>query len=92
MGDNQDPRCFGDLKTVFPLGPDGLRLSPETCLKCDRKTRCLRSALAQKEGLRMRAAIVDRAYDSGMIGFFQRWSRKKIIHHRLKKTDAKDAP
>jgi len=77
---NQDlPLCFGDLNTVFPEGGDGLRYSPETCLKCAVKTECLRSAMKGSQGLHVREATVDRAYSSGMMSFFERWSKKKEL-------------
>jgi hypothetical protein len=68
------PECFGQLDTVFPLGEDGLRHSPETCLKCLHKTDCLRTGVHQEH--------VDRSYNSGMIGFMERWSQKKNISRR----------
>ncbi len=36
------------------------------------------------EGFAVRQELVDRAYASGRISFWERWSRKKIIE-RLKK-------
>jgi uncharacterized membrane protein YdjX (TVP38/TMEM64 family) len=73
------PECFGDLDTVFPLGEDGLRHSPETCLECPHKTDCLRTGLKGKAGLKVHQEHVDRSYDSGMIGFMERWSKNKAI-------------
>jgi len=73
------PECFGQLDIVFPMGEDGLRHSPETCLKCLEKTDCLRTGLKGKAGLDVHEEHVDRSYDSGMIGFAQRWSQKKTI-------------
>ncbi len=73
------PECFGQIDTVFPRGEDGLRHSPETCLECPHKTDCLRTGLKGKAGLKVHAEHVDRSYDSGMIGFIERWSQKKTI-------------
>jgi hypothetical protein len=73
------PKCFGHLETVFPMGEDGLRHTPAACLECLYKTECLRTAIQGREGLKVREEHVDRAYDSGMIGFLERWSRKKSI-------------
>lgn len=73
------PECFGHLDTVFPLGEDGLRHSPETCLECPHKTDCLRTGLKGEAGLKVHQEHVDRSYDSGMIGFMERWSKKKTI-------------
>jgi hypothetical protein len=74
------PPCFGNLETVFPLGEEGLRHTPESCMPCCYKTQCLRQAMAETGGLAVREEIVDRAYASGMVGFFERWSRKKALN------------
>ena len=79
---NKRPECFGQLDTVFPMGEDGLRRSPETCLKCLHKTDCLRTGLKGKSGLKVHEEHVDRSYNSGMIGFAERWSKKKDIDRR----------
>ena len=76
------PECFGQLDTVFPMGEDGLRHSPETCLECLHKTDCLRTGLKGEAGLKVHEEHVDRSYDSGMIGFVERWSQKKAIGRR----------
>lgn len=73
------PPCFGDLETVFPLGEEGLRQSPESCMPCCYKTQCLRKAMAQRGGITVREEMVDRAYASGVMGFLDRWSRKKAL-------------
>jgi len=73
------PECFGDLNTVFPRRADGLRVSPIPCLQCMHKTLCLRSAMADKQGLAVREEMIERAERGGLIGFFQRWSQKKRI-------------
>jgi hypothetical protein len=78
------PACFGDLDTVFPKGEDGLRHSPEACMACAHKTECLRSAMQGGQGLRVREETVDRAYASGRLSFFERWSRKKELDVRKK--------
>jgi hypothetical protein len=76
------PPCFGDLKTVFPKGDDGLRHTPESCMICCYKTECLRKAMAAQGGITVREEMVDRAYTSGAVGFFERWSRKKALSAR----------
>ncbi len=78
------PPCFGDLESVFPLGEDGLRQSPESCFPCYYKTECLRKAMSQKEGLQVHEEMVDRAYASGVMGFLDRWSRKKALQRKKK--------
>lgn len=89
-GSKDVPACFGDLEAVFPRGEDGLRHSPERCLACKGKTECLRKAMQGREGLRVREETVDRAYSSGMLSFFQRWSRKKELDARRKQKNEND--
>jgi hypothetical protein len=79
MEPTKRPDCFGDLNTVFPRRADGLRVSPIACLQCVHKTPCLRSAMADKQGLTVREEMIERAERGGLIGFFQRWSQKKSI-------------
>ncbi|AOY59820.1 MULTISPECIES: hypothetical protein [Desulfococcus] len=80
------PSCYGDLDTVFPMAQDGLRASPDACLACPHKTECLRNALKGARGMTVRDEKIDRAYASGTMGFFERWSRKKAIHRRMKQS------
>ncbi|WP_419655671.1 hypothetical protein Dvar_47660 [Desulfosarcina variabilis str. Montpellier] len=80
------PPCFGDLETVFPLGEDGLRHSPESCMPCCYKTQCLRQAMAQKDGIKVREEMIDRAYASGVMGFLDRWSHKKALQAKKQKS------
>lgn len=84
------PQCFGELDIVFPEGEDGLRCSPETCLACECKTECLRLAMKGKGGLKIKETYLDRAYAAGMVGFLERWSKKKEIHRKLKDKETKD--
>ena len=80
------PACFGELAIVFPVGEDGLRHTPESCLICCRyKTDCLRAAMKSGEGLTVREEVVDRAYASGMLNFMERWSRKKYLRSKTNK-------
>jgi hypothetical protein len=81
--DEKPPGCFGDLDAVFPVAEEGLRTTPESCLPCPLKTECLREAMHGPKGLRVREEIVDRAYRSRMIGFIERWSRKKSLRRRI---------
>lgn len=80
------PDCFGTLQKVFPLGKDGLRHTPEDCLACLHKTECLRSAIQGNDGLKVKEEHLERAYNSGMIGFLERWSQKKDFQRRKKKS------
>ena len=43
-----------------------------------------RAAMQGGKSARVREEWVDRAYASGMIGFLDRWSRKKTLHNRGK--------
>jgi hypothetical protein len=46
--------------------------------------------MADVKGLIVRQEFVDRAYSSGRISFWERWSRKKIIERcKKEKTHAK---
>jgi hypothetical protein len=83
--DDEVPACYGKLDVVFPRGDDGLRHSPESCLPCFFKTRCLRTAMEGAEGLQVEEERTDRAYESGVIGFFERWSRKKELSRKNQK-------
>jgi hypothetical protein len=78
------PDCFGNLEIVFPLADDGLRHTPAPCLQCPYKTECLRTGLTGDDGLKVREEKLDRSYDSGMIGFMERWSQKKALERRKK--------
>ena len=81
------PNCFGELDTVFPMGAEGLRQVPESCMHCCRyKVECLRTAMNDgHKGARAKEEVVDRAYESGRMGFFERWSRKKYLSQKGKK-------
>jgi len=79
------PDCFGNLESVFPMGPDGLRESPPGCLQCSHKTECLRAAVQGERGATVRREAIDRAYRSGTIGFLERWSRRKLLSKEAKK-------
>ncbi len=74
------PDCFGDLDTVFPMTPRGLRETPDDCMYlCPCKTACLRHAMAGVQGVPVHEEIIERSEQAGMIGFFERWSRKKQL-------------
>ena len=78
------PDCFAQLETVFPMGKDGLRNTPDACLACRHKIECLRAAVRGRGGLKVREEQIDRAYNSGMMGFLERWSKKKTIARQKK--------
>ena len=81
------PPCFGILDSVFPKKENGLRDSPESCIPCSHKTECLKSAMHGPGGLKVKDEFIDRAYESKMIGFLERGSKKKDINRRLKKIE-----
>jgi hypothetical protein len=56
-------------------------------MPCYYKTVCLRKAMAEKGGIAVRQEMVDRAYASGRVGFFERWSRKKALSSQKQKRD-----
>lgn len=78
------PGCFGDLDTVFPMQENGLRKTPDDCYyHCPVKTRCLTQALATRNGAAVEEEMLERSEKAGLIGFFERWSRKKQLHRRV---------
>jgi len=82
----EKPSCFGKLDCVFPQTESGLRSVPESCLACELKIECLRSAMSKGGALNLQEERIDSAYASGRIGFFRRWSEKKEIQKKLKDT------
>jgi hypothetical protein len=78
------PYCYGKLECVFPMGESGLRETPESCLVCYCKTECLRTAMQTEDGAQVKEERIDRAYAAGIMGFFERWSRKKALRQRRK--------
>ena len=90
MSDEQEkPPCFGDLETVFPMGENGLRQTPEKCFShCGVKTDCLKEAMAGKQGAAVENEVIDRSSKAGLMGFFERWSRKKQVHRRMNEKES----
>ena len=79
------PDCFGKLEKVFPMTESGLRETPEDCFfHCPVKTRCLRRAMATKDGVQVEEEIIERGSKAGAMTFLERWSRKKQAHRRQK--------
>lgn len=80
------PDCFGNLEKVFPMGPKGLRETPEACFyHCPVKTKCLQAAIATKEGVQVEEEVIERSEKAGAISFLERWSRKKQAYRRTLK-------
>jgi len=84
-GSGDLPECFARLDKVFPVAENGLRVTPEACFPCPQRVHCLRSALDGTEGLVLQEELVDRAYRKGLMGFLDRWSKKKGLHRRMEK-------
>jgi phage antirepressor YoqD-like protein len=83
MSNDELPDCFGDLEKVFPMGPNGLRETPEQCFyHCPVKTKCLQQAMATKNGIQVEEEVIERSSKAGAISFFERWSRKKQAYRR----------
>ncbi len=82
-----NPACFGKIDIVFPKTDDGLRHTPANCMECIHKTDCLKSAIQGSGGLKIKEEFINRAYDSGRIGFWERWSRRKMLKQHMKNTD-----
>ena len=45
--------------------------------------------MAGSGGLTVHEELVDRAYESGMIGFLSRWSKKKDLNRKIKTQSTK---
>lgn len=79
----QLPECFGNLEKVFPMGPKGLRETPDDCFyHCPVKTKCLQRAMGTLNGVQVEEEIIERSTKAGAMNFFERWSRKKQAHRR----------
>ncbi|PIE75316.1 MAG: hypothetical protein CSA18_00430 [Deltaproteobacteria bacterium] len=77
------PSCFGDIQKVFPLNTEGLRESPEECIKdCGFNKECILKAVEEDKELGRQNEILDAAYESGNIGFFARWAKKKTLYEK----------
>ncbi len=80
---NKKPDCFGNLETVFPMGKDGLRFSPDSCrVYCTFRTECLKTAIESSRGSSVKEEMLDRNYNSGAIGFLERWSKRKSLYQK----------
>lgn len=82
--DDSRPDCFGTIDKVFPMTDRGLRETPDECMYfCPCKTACLRSAMTGAQGVPVQEEIIERSEEAGMIGFFERWSRKKLLSKKV---------
>ena len=81
--DQERPDCFGELDTVFPEEEGGIRTTPPECMKCPQVKACIQTAMKGQKGLALEEERVDRAYEYGLIGVMERWSRKKSIRKKM---------
>ncbi len=77
------PDCFAQLDIVFPMGEEGIRTTPPECMNCSLVKSCIQAAMRSTEGLRLEEERVDRAYEYGLIGRLECWSKKKLIHQKI---------
>ncbi len=85
------PDCFGNLEVVFPMGNMGLRETPDKCMySCNHKTLCLRTAMRGLKGIEMKEELVERREKAGVIGFFERWSKKKALYKEKERVNIKE--
>ncbi|MBF0204041.1 MAG: hypothetical protein HQK67_06930 [Desulfamplus sp.] len=81
------------MEIVFPMGKRGLRETPDHCMYlCAYKTPCLRKAISGVKGIEVKEEMVERGEQSGVLGFFQRWSKKKILHNEKNKFSRTNFP
>ena len=93
VSDTTDPPdCFGQLDKVFPVGEEGLRTCPPECMKCPHAKSCLQAAMGGPEGLKLQEEKVDQAYEYGLIGKVERWSRKKLIRQQIEALTTEKKP
>lgn len=79
-------KCFGVLEIVFPVGDRGMREVPPGCTECHERVDCMKAALASQDGIRFTEEMLERSERVGMVGWLERWSRKKELS-RLKRKD-----
>lgn len=87
MADKTKPDCYGKVDVVFPMTGEGYREIPERCMEgCEHSVDCLKKALnSDPDADKVREEQVDRAYDAGLMGFFERWSKKKMLKSKSQK-------
>jgi hypothetical protein len=88
--DNKYPECFGRLNTVFPVDKDGIRTTPPECMQCPLVKSCIQTAMRGPEGLKLEEERVDRAYEYGLIGRLECWSKKKLIRREIEARTSED--
>lgn len=85
--ENKKPDCYGNLEKVFPMTDSGLRETPKKCFdQCELKTECLKRAMTTKQATQVEEEIIERGSKTGAINFFERWSRKKQVHKKIKES------
>jgi hypothetical protein len=89
-GGNKHPDCFGRLNMVFPVDKDGIHTTPPECMKCPLVKSCIQTAMRGPEGLKFEEERVDRAYEYGLIGRLECWSKKKLIRRQIEALTSED--
>jgi hypothetical protein len=85
-----DKVCFGQLDQVFPMGGEGLREVPASCLGCSELKACLQAALSTHQGLALRIEALDRATPAaGIVGRVKHWSERKALVRRMRAKEGK---
>jgi hypothetical protein len=59
-------------------------------MRCPHAKSCLQAALRSPEGLKLQEEKLDRAYEHGLIGKVERWSKKKLIRQQIDARTAKE--
>lgn len=83
-------KCFGQLEKVLPTGEDGFQTTPVKCIKCSLLRPCTQAAKRGIEGLKLEEKHIDRAYERGLIGTLERWSKKKLIQNKIERQSKQD--
>ena len=76
--------CYGRLNKVFPLNDTGYREVTLECLECPDKVPCLKDALATKEGIEVRARVLEKTPARGLFEKIKRWSDRKALSRMVK--------
>jgi hypothetical protein len=58
-------------------------------MKCPQVKPCIQAAMRGHKGLELEEERIDRAYEYGLIGVLERWSRKKSIRKEMEALTAK---
>jgi len=68
------PECFGDGEKVCPVDEEGIMQPQKGCLPCSYLRSCLQDVMVRRGKLR----VVEEHPGSKVVGFFKRWSNRKL--------------